>query len=64
VLALHSFAAERLEARVSLGSEVEAAVDLFDGDDAAPSGGAIAVPLDPYGARWFRLRHDGERLPP
>ena len=22
------------------------------------------VPLDPYGARWFRLRRDGQRLPP
>ena len=34
VLALHSFAAERLEARIELEPEVEQAVDLFDGEHA------------------------------
>ena len=64
VLALHSFAGERLEARLAVEPEIDAAIDLFDGDHAVPSDGALAVPLDPYGARWFRLRRDGQRLPP
>jgi maltose alpha-D-glucosyltransferase/alpha-amylase len=64
VLALHSFAGERLEARVGLGPDVDEAVDLFDGDHATPRDGALEVGLDPYGARWFRLRRDGRRLPP
>ncbi|HKG63139.1 MAG TPA: alpha-amylase family protein [Solirubrobacteraceae bacterium] len=64
VLALHSFAAERLEARTGVEPEVDAAVDLFDGEHAVPRDGTLTVPLDPYGARWFRLRRDGQRLPP
>jgi maltose alpha-D-glucosyltransferase/alpha-amylase len=64
VLALHSFADERLEARVALEPEVGEAADLFDGEHAVPADGTLAVPLDPYGARWFRLRRDGQRLPP
>ena len=64
VLALHSFAGERLEARVALEPEIVQAVDLFDGEDGAPADGALTVPLEPYGARWFRLRRDGQRLPP
>ncbi len=64
VLALHSFAGERLEARVGVEPEVVQAVDLFDGEDASPRDGSLTVPLDPYGARWFRLRRDGQRLPP
>jgi len=64
IVALHSFAAERLEVRVEVGEDVEWAVDLLDGDDAAPEGGAVRVPLEPYGYRWFRLRRQGQRLPP
>jgi len=64
VLALHSFADRPLEARVALEPEIVGAVDLFDGDDAEPADGSLTVPLDPYGARWFRLRRDGQRLPP
>jgi hypothetical protein len=64
VLALHSFAGERLEARVAVEAEVAQAVDLLDGEDATPRDGSLTVPLDPYGARWFRLRRDGRRLPP
>ena len=64
VLALHSFAAERLEARTAVEPEADAAVDLFDGEHAVPRDGTLTVPLDPYGARWFRLRRDGQRLPP
>ena len=64
VLALHSFAGERLEARVALEPEAGEAVDLFDGAHATPRDGVLSVGLDPYGARWFRLRRDGFRLPP
>jgi maltose alpha-D-glucosyltransferase/alpha-amylase len=64
VLALHSFAGERLEARVELEPDVEEAVDLFDGEHGTPRDGALAVGLEPYGARWFRLRRGGARLPP
>ena len=64
VLALHSFAEERLEARVGIEPEIVQAVDLFDGEDATPGDGSLTVPLDPYGSRWFRLRRDGQRLPP
>jgi len=64
VLALHSFADRRLDARVAVEPEVVQAVDLFDGENATPAEGTLTVPLDPYGARWFRLRRDGQRLPP
>ena len=64
VLALHSFAGERLEAAVGVEPEVDEAVDLFDGEDATPRDGKLSVPLDPYGARWFRVRPPGSRLPP
>ncbi len=47
-----------------LEPEVVQAVDLFDGENATPADGTLTVPLDPYGARWFRLRRDGQRLPP
>ena len=47
-----------------LEPEVGQAVDLFDGENATPADGTLTVPLDPYGARWFRLRRDGQRLPP
>ena len=64
VLALHSFADRRLDARVALAPEVVQAVDLFDGENATPADGTLTVPLDPYGFRWFRLRRPGERLAP
>jgi trehalose synthase len=65
VVALHSFVGERLEARVAVGDGVVEAVDLLDSHHLAPDGdGRLAVPLDPYGYRWFRLRREGQRLPP
>jgi maltose alpha-D-glucosyltransferase/alpha-amylase len=65
IVALHSFAPERLEARIGLEGGIEGAVDLLDGEDATPdAGGVLTVPLDPYGHRWFRLRRAGRRLPP
>jgi maltose alpha-D-glucosyltransferase/alpha-amylase len=64
IVALHSFADERLEARVDLEDGVVEAVDLLDSTHLTPDDGTLTVPLDPYGFRWYRLRRDGQRLPP
>lgn len=64
VVAVHSFADAPLEVEVPLG-DAEAAVDLFAHDDLEPDGkGRVRLALEPYGHRWLRLRHDGQRLPP
>ena len=62
---MHSFADERLEVRLALEPGVEEAVDLLgDGHLVPDADGALTVPLDPYGYRWFRLRRDGQRVAP
>jgi maltose alpha-D-glucosyltransferase/alpha-amylase len=61
IVALHSFAEERLEASLSFEPGVEEAVDLFSDDNLGPD---MKVPLDPYGFRWFRLRRKGQRVAP
>jgi trehalose synthase len=64
IVAVHSFAAKPLSVAVPVG-EVEAGVDLFADEDLRVEGdGSIAVELEPYGHRWFRLRRRGQRLPP
>jgi maltose alpha-D-glucosyltransferase/alpha-amylase len=62
IVALHSFAGERLEARLEIDGEE--AVDLFGHDRLTPVDGAVTVALEPYGHRWLRLRRAGRRLPP
>ncbi len=65
ILAVHSFADERLEARLRLEPGIEEAVDLLDDGHLVPDAdGTLTVPLDPYGYRWFRLRRDGDRVAP
>jgi len=65
VVAVHSFAGERLEARLRLEAGVEDVVDLLEEGDLVPDAeGAVTVPVEPYGYRWFRLRRHGQRLPP
>jgi maltose alpha-D-glucosyltransferase/alpha-amylase len=65
IVALHSFAGERLEARLDLGTDVEQAVDLLTDGHLRPDGeGRVTVGLEPYGHRWFRLRRPGQRLAP
>jgi maltose alpha-D-glucosyltransferase/alpha-amylase len=65
ILAVHSFAGERLEARLSLEAGIEEAVDLLGDRHLVPDdGGAVIVPLEPYGYRWFRLRREGQRVAP
>jgi trehalose synthase len=64
ILAVHSFAGERLEARLLLETTAEV-VDLLDEGSFVPDeGGTVTLPLEPYGYGWFRLRRDGERVAP
>ena len=64
IVALHSFAGEATELQAPIG-DAEAAVDLFAHDELRrEGGGTVTVLLEPYGHRWLRLRHRGERLPP
>jgi maltose alpha-D-glucosyltransferase/alpha-amylase len=65
ILALHSFAEERLEARVRLEPGIEEVVDLLEEGSLVPDAeGAVTVPLEPYGYGWFRVRRDGQRVAP
>ncbi|UGS38496.1 Trehalose synthase/amylase TreS [Capillimicrobium parvum] len=64
VVALHSFADQRVEARVELERGIEEMVDLLGHEHVVPGDGAVTVPLDPFGYRWFRVRRDGQRVAP
>jgi trehalose synthase len=63
IVAVHSFVDEPREVRLPLG-KAEAAVDLFADDELPLTGGEVEIPLGPYGHRWFRLRHPGQRVTP
>jgi maltose alpha-D-glucosyltransferase/alpha-amylase len=64
VVAVHSFSDAPVEVEVPLG-DAEAAVDLFAHEDREPGeNGKVGLALEPYGYRWLRLRHPGQRLPP
>ena len=64
VIAVHSFDAKATSVSVPLG-EAEAAIDLFGDEELHPdSDGAIKLDLESYDHRWFRLRNDGQQLPP
>ena len=63
IVAVHSFAEEPRETRLPVG-EAEAAVDLFANEELRLAGGEVEVPLGPYGHRWLRLRHAGQRVAP
>ena len=64
VVAVHSFSESPVEVEVPLDG-AEAAVDLFAHEELQPGGrGAVTLALEPYGHRWLRLRHEGQRLPP
>jgi trehalose synthase len=65
ILAVHSFADERLEARLRLEPGIEEVVDLLEEGRFVPDAEAtVTVPLDPYGYGWFRLRREGQRVAP
>jgi trehalose synthase len=63
VVAVHSLADEPLSPVVQVG-DAEAVVDLFADEELTPRDGAVEVALEPYGHRWFRLRHPGQRVAP
>jgi trehalose synthase len=65
ILAVHSFADERVQVRLELEREIEEAVDLLGREHRVPDeDGALSIPLDPYGYGWFRLRRAGQRVAP
>ena len=55
-------AAGATQARIALDAE-GVLVDLF-GDDDVELDGELTLALEPYGARWFRLRRPGQRIAP
>jgi trehalose synthase len=63
VVAVHNLAGGDAEARLELG-ERGTLTDLFAEEEHQLEGGAVTLALGPYGARWFRLRRPGQRLPP
>jgi trehalose synthase len=63
VVAVHNLAGRDASARLELGGQGEL-VDLFEEDDHELTAGAVTLELPPYGARWFRIRRPGQRLPP
>ncbi|MGH2699627.1 MAG: trehalose synthase, partial [Actinomycetota bacterium] len=64
LLAIHSFAETPSEVAVPVDG-VQAAVDLFADEELRPNEeGAVVLKLEPYDQRWYRLRKNGEQLPP
>lgn len=64
ILAVHSFAGERLEARLRL-EPIQELVDLLcERRVVADADRTVTLPLEPYGYGWFRLRRDGQRVAP
>jgi trehalose synthase len=63
VVAVHNLAGRDAHARLEVGGE-GALVDLFEEAEHDLRTGAVTLSLDPYDARWFRLRRPGQRLPP
>ena len=63
VVAVHSFAGHETRARLVIEGEGEV-VDLFEHEDHELEAGEVTLDLPPYGARWYRVRRPGRRLPP
>jgi len=63
IVAVHSFAGRDSSARLTLGED-GTLLDLFQDEDHQLDGGEAVIELPPYGARWFRLRRRGQRMPP
>ena len=63
VVAVHSFAGHDTRARLVIEGEGEV-VDLFEHEDHELEAGEVTLDLPPYGARWYRVRRPGRRLPP
>jgi trehalose synthase len=63
VVALHNLAGREVEARLELDEE-GTLIDLFEVGEHRLEGGTATLSLEPYDARWLRLRRPGQRLPP
>jgi hypothetical protein len=63
IVAVHNFAGRDARAQLVLEGE-GALVDLFNGEDHELDAGEVTLDLPPYGARWFRVRRPGRRVPP
>ena len=63
VVAVHNLAGRDAETRLEFGEQGKL-TNLFEEEEHELEGGAVALPLGPYEARWFRLRRPGQRLPP
>jgi maltose alpha-D-glucosyltransferase/alpha-amylase len=62
-VAVHNFAGRAARARLVVEGE-GSLVDLFRDEEHELDAGEIELDLSPYGARWFRVRRPGRRLPP
>jgi trehalose synthase len=62
IVAMHNLAGRATEATLALDAE-GVLVDLLGADELAVDG-TLALPLEPYGYRWFRLRRPGQRAAP
>ena len=60
IVAVHELAGQAVEVALPIG-DGDALVDLF-GEEEHPLPSTLR--LSPYGARWFRVRRDGVRMPP
>ncbi|HEV2785287.1 MAG TPA: hypothetical protein VGV67_02770, partial [Solirubrobacteraceae bacterium] len=60
IVAVHELAGKAVEVRLPV-EDCEALIDLFSDAEHAPGD---TLRLDGYGARWLRVRRDGQRLPP
>jgi len=63
VVAVHSFAGRDTRARLVIEGE-GSLVGLFDDEEHQLEAGEATIELPPYGARWYRVRRPGRRLPP
>ena len=62
LVAVHNLGGRATQARLALDAE-GVLVDLFGMQDAELDG-ELSLALEPYGARWFRLRRPGQRVAP
>ena len=64
ILAVHSFADARLEARLQLEPGIEELVDLLGRGPRSGRGRNGDDPAGPLGYGWFGLRREGQRVAP
>jgi trehalose synthase len=67
IVAVHNLAARRVRCELELGDagSGDVLVDLFEDDERRiRDGGRVRLELPRHGARWYRLRRDGQRIAP